>query len=88
MTWIPFEHRKMTEEEKRYYGEEVKSMLDCELPEGDEEILVTYKFKDELYVGVDTFLNDGSACYLDSGSEFITEAIAWQPLPKPYRKGD
>ena len=84
--WIPFTQRELDEEEKEYYGDEIKYMLDCKLPEEDEEILVTYKWKNEFYVGNDTFLRDGSECYLDSGREFITEAIAWMPLPAPYKK--
>jgi hypothetical protein len=82
--WIAFTQRELTEEEKEHYGNEIKYMLDCKLPEEDEEILVTYKWKDKFYVGNDTFLRDGSECYLDSGREFITEAIAWQSLPAPY----
>lgn len=84
--WIPFTDRELTEEEKEHYGEDVECMLDCKLPEEDEEILVTSKFKDKLYVGVDTFMKDGSACYLDSGMELVTEAIAWMPLPEAYQQ--
>ena len=84
--WIPFTDRELTEEEKEHYGEDVECMLDCKLPEEDEEILITYKFKGELYVNTDTFMRDGSECYLDSGMEFITEAIAWQPLPEPFKQ--
>lgn len=83
--WIPFKQREATEEEKEFYGEECKYMLDCQLPEEDEEIFVTYRWKDGFYVGNDIFLKDGCECYLESGREFVTEAIAWQPLPEPYK---
>lgn len=86
--WIPFKQRELDEEEKEYYGDDIKYMLDCRLPEEDEEILVTYRFKDELYVDHDIFLRDGSECYLDSGREFITEAIAWMPKPEPYKEAE
>ncbi len=87
--WIPFTQRELTEEEKEHYGEDIKYMLDCKLPEEDEEILVTYKFKDKFYVDHDIFLKDGSMCYLDSSRELIDEVIAWQPLPAPYQpKGE
>lgn len=86
--WIPFTQREMTEEEKEYIGEELGYILDCPLPEEDEEILVTYRFKEDLYVDVDTFLRDGFACYLDSGSDLVTEAIAWRRKPEPYKKGE
>lgn len=86
--WIPFTQREMTEEEKEFFDEEDEIyMLDCPLPEEDEEILVTYKFKDELYVDMDTFLRDAFACYLDSGKDLVTEAIAWRRKPEPYKKG-
>ena len=86
--WIPFVHREMTEDEKESFGD-FNFMLDCQLPDEDEEILVTYKLKDELYVDVDTFMRDGSECYLDSGRDFVTEAVAWMKKPQPYQpKGE
>lgn len=81
--WIPFALRECDEEEKEAFNSDY--MLSCELPDEDEEIFVTYRFKDEFYVGTDTFMRDGSECYLDSGKEFVTEAIAWKPLPEPYK---
>ena len=86
--WIPFVQREMTEDEKESFGD-LNFMLDCQLPDEDEEILITYKFKDELYVYVDTFMRDGSECYLDSGRDFVTEAVAWRKKPQPYQpKGE
>ena len=84
--WIPFEQREADEEEKEYCleqtGYEIEFMLCGKLPEEDEEILVSYK---NGYVNTDVFLKDGNACYLDSGNEFVTEAIAWMPLPPAYK---
>lgn len=86
--WIPFVQREMTEDEKESFGD-LNFMLDCQLPDENEEILITYKFKDELYVDVDTFMRDGSECYLDSGRDFVTEAVAWMKKPHPYQpKGE
>lgn len=86
--WIPFVQREMTEDEKESFGD-LNFMLDCQLPDENEEILITYKFKDELYVDVDTFMRDGSECYLDSGRDFVTEAVAWRKKPQPYQpKGE
>ena len=86
--WIPFVQREMTEDEKESFGD-FNFMLDCQLPDEDEEILITYKFKDELYVYVDTFMRDGSECYLDSGRDFVTEAVAWSKKPQTYQpKGE
>ena len=86
--WIPFTQRELTEEEKEHYGNEIEFMLDCKLPEEDEEILVTSKYKDKLYVDTDIFMRDGSECYLDSGRDLVTDVIAWMPLPAPYKKGE
>lgn len=73
--WIPFT--------LHYDEEEEKEMLNCPLPEEDEEILVTYQ---NGYVGEDIFLKDSAyECYLDSNREFVTEAIAWMPKPQPYK---
>ena len=83
--WIPFKQREADVEEKEIFG--CETMLDCKLPEDGEEIFVTHKFKDKLYVCGDTFMRDGSECYLESGLEFVSEAIAWQPLPEPYKEG-
>lgn len=84
--WIPFEQREADEEEKKYYlehtGYEIEFMLCGKLPEEDEEILVSYK---NGYVDTDVFMRDGNACYLDSGNEFVEEAIAWMPKPKAYK---
>ena len=85
--WIPFEQREADEEEKEYwlenYGQEIEYMLCGRLPDEDEEIIVSYA---NGCVGEDTFMCDGCECYLDSGNELVTEAIAWMPKPQPYKK--
>lgn len=85
--WIPFEQREADEEEKahflEHYGYELEYMLCGRLPDEDEEILVTYS---NGCVGEDIFLRDGTECYLDSGQEIVTEAIAWMPKPQSYKK--
>lgn len=83
--WIPFTQREMTEDEKECCGTEEGYMLDCPLPEEDEEILVTYS---NGTVDVDIFMRDGNECYLDSGNDLVTEAIAWRKKPTPYQKGE
>lgn len=82
--WIPFEMREMDEEEKRCNGVEDGYILNCPLPDEDEEILVTYS---NGTVDVDIFMRDGNECYLDSGNDLVTEAIAWRKKPAPYQKG-
>ena len=83
--WIPFEMREMDEEEKRCNGVEDGYILNCPLPDEDEEILVTYS---NGTVDVDIFMCDGNECYLDSGNDLVTEAIAWRKKPAPYQKGE
>ena len=84
--WIPFEQRKADDEEKEYwlenYGIEIEYMLCGNLPDNDEEILVSCNG----HVMTDTFMYDCGECYLDSGCEIIEEATAWMPLPQPYKK--
>jgi hypothetical protein len=82
--WIPFTQRKMTEEEKQELDTDLEYILDCKLPDNDTEILVCSKFG---HVFLDTFINDCDGCYLDSGYEFIEDAVAWMPLPTPYNAG-
>ena len=81
--WIPFTQRKMTTEEKEEMNTDFDYILDCKLPDDGTEILVCSKFG---HVFMDTFINDGDGCYLDSGYEFIEDAIAWMPLPEPYKE--
>ena len=71
-TWIQF-----TSEYSEEYEIEI---MNCRLPDDDEEILVT----NGRSVWKDTFFRDGRECYLDGGYGFTDEVIAWQPLPKPF----
>jgi hypothetical protein len=72
--WIQFEAE---------YDEDLKmDMLQCEIPEDEEEILVT----DGESVWCDAFLRDGMECYLDSGNDLIITVKAWMPLPEPYKE--
>lgn len=66
--WIPFT-----------FDEE--GVLDCRLPDVDEEILIS----DGETVVVDTFLWDEEGYYLDS-TNWDLEGLAWMPLPKPHSK--
>ena len=78
--WIPFKLRKADDEEREHFG--CDEVLDCQLPDEDQEILISYKSG---YVGVDTFMYDDGGWYLDSGCEFVTEAVAWMPKPEIYK---
>lgn len=77
--WIPFLWRE-TKEDDGYDPKEFPLMACGELPENDQEILVTNRY----HVWLDTFLND-DGIYLDSGSDLVGDVTAWMPLPEPYK---
>ena len=85
MTWIPFKTRPLTEEEKEEHPE-WDCILDCKLPDDGQRILVTIRIRGHEEVQQDEFYSDDGS-YLDSGYEIGTEAVAWMPLPEPW-KGD
>ena len=83
--WIPVKYHELTEEERKecLFSADIKYMLDCELPDDEQEIIVT----DGRHVWVDTcIVNDGYA--LDSGHDWIEGVVAWMPLPEPYRESE
>ena len=84
--WIPFETRPLTEEEKEEHPE-WDCILDCKLPDDGQRILVAIRIRGHEEVQQDEFYSDDGS-YLDSGYEIGTEAIAWMPLPEPYREGE
>lgn len=64
-----------------YDEEEQEAILQGKLPEEEEEILATNGEN----VWLDTFMRDGSECYLDSGFDLVDGVLAWMPLPDPYK---
>ena len=83
--WIPVKYHELTEEERKecLFSADIKYMIDCELPDDEQEIIVT----DGRHVWVDTcIMNDGYE--LDSGHDWIEDVIAWMPLPEPYRESE
>lgn len=84
--WIPFTYRTPTEGEKEDHPD-WDYILDCKLPEDGQRILVTIEHSCHEPVQLDEFYYDSDGCYLDSGYDigYGEEAIAWMPLPEPYR---
>lgn len=84
--WIPVEWHYCTDAERDEYGfgKDIAVVLDCEMPNDEQEILVTtshgYVEKDVCYI------DDGYS--LDSGYDWLEDIKAWKPLPEPYRGGD
>lgn len=84
--WIPIKWHEITEEERERegYPEEWITHLDCLMPDDGQEILITVKgSKGRRWVEKDTALIDDEH-YLDSGYDWVDDAIAWMPLPEPY----
>ena len=69
--WIPMTKRKMTDEDD--------VIFECELPEDNQEVIVSYGDN----VRTDIF------CIEDGGYHFdcvdIRKVQAWMPLPEPYK---
>lgn len=84
--WIPIKWHDCTDEDREKYGfsKDVVAVFDCEMPDDEQEILVTsshgYVEKDVCYI------DDGYS--LDSGWDWIEDIKAWMPLPEPYREGE
>ena len=61
------------------------------LPEEDDDYLVTVDDEDARFVAECSYDSIfGWGFYSDVGDEFleISNVIAWQPLPEPYKEGD
>ena len=81
-SWVPIAYRDMTEEEKEYFEAEFDEakILDCTLPDIDEEVFVSHRGS----VYTDIFHNDRGIVYFEDVD--IEDVDAWMPLPKPYEK--
>ena len=87
--WIPVKYHDITDEEREERGisEDIAYLLDCKLPENEEEILITRKWRDGYIVEHDMCMVD-DGYFLESVLDWI-DVIAWMPLPQPYQpKGE
>ena len=84
--WIPVSYHEITEEERdeNGYPEYWVYLLDCEMPQDEQEILVQAKNGE---IRWDVCYLDGEFS-LDSGWDWVDEIVAWMPLPEPYKGGD
>ena len=81
--WRPFKCREATEDDYSSFD----YIMECELPEDGQTVLVTIQTKGHEPVQVDTYYGGGGEeCALDSGYALCDEAIAWRPLPEPYKE--
>ena len=84
--WIPVSYHEITEEEREEngYPKDWVYLLDCEMPQDEQEILVQVKNGEIRW----------DVCYpddrfsLDSGWDWADDVVAWMPLPEPYTGAD
>lgn len=82
--WIPVKWHYITDEERERegYPKDWVYHIDCEMPEDEQEILVTTNHgcveKDVCY------LDDGFS--LDSGWEWVDDIVAWMPMPEQWKE--
>ena len=82
--WIPVKYHQISEKERaeESISNDIQYMLDCKMPDDEQEILVT----NGETTWQDTSFIDCDGYYLDSNYDWI-DITAWRPLPDPY-KGD
>lgn len=80
--WIPVPWHESTDQEREKYNlpNSMVYMLDCLLPDDDQEILITTNSGDVMQDI--NYIDDGY--YLDSDYDWIN-VLAWMPLPEPYK---
>lgn len=84
--WISIKWHDCTDEDREKYGfsKEIVCVFDCEMPDDEQEILVTTSHG---YIEKDVnYIDDGF--HLDSGWDWIEDIKAWMPLPKMYEEGE
>lgn len=83
--WIPVKYHQISEKERaeEFLSKDIQYMLDCKMPDDEQEILVTNgetTWKDTCFI-------DSNGYYLDGGYDWI-DITAWQALPEPYEEDD
>lgn len=83
--WIPVKYHQISEKERaeEFLSKDIQYMLDCKMPDDEQEILVTNgetTWKDTCFI-------DSNGYYLDGGYDWI-DITAWQPLPNPMKEDD
>lgn len=81
--WIPVEYHQISEKEREEesISKDIHYMLDCKMPDDEQEILVT----NGETTWQDTSFIDCDGYYLDSNYDWI-KITAWRPLPDPYKE--
>ena len=80
-SWIPFRVRELTEEEKQMHPDWL-FMYDCQIPEVNQEILISVLGAKYEHVQTDVWTEFG----LDGCWTIPDEAVAWMPMPEEYKE--
>ena len=79
--WNELVFRNLTPEEKEEYANFDWSYMIENLPEYNEDVLVTNGIR----IWVDSFDEDADGVYLSGTDSEIDGVTAWMPLPNPYK---
>ena len=79
--WNELVFRDLTPEEKEEYSNFDWSYMIENLPEYNEDVLVTNGIR----IWVDSFDEDADGVYLSGTDNEIDGVTAWMPLPNPYK---
>lgn len=83
-SWIPVKGHYATDDEIKEHPD-IAYWFDCMMPNDDEEILISVRYKNHSTVYKDVcYVDDGY--HLDSGFDWITDVTAWCKLPEPYQE--
>ena len=86
--WIPIKSRPMDEDEREEWSAKLGHKLEddeaviytSQLPDDGQEVLICLRNGD---IRMDAFGEDDLGCYFDECD--IEDAIAWTPLPEPWK---
>lgn len=81
--WIPVKYHQISEKEhaEESISKDIHYMLDCKMPDDEQEILVT----NGKTTWQDMCCIDSDGYYLDNNYDWI-EITAWRPIPEPYKE--
>lgn len=81
--WIPVKYHQISEKEhaEESISKDIHYMLDCKMPDDEQEILVT----NGKTTWQDMCRIDSDGYYLDNNYDWI-EITAWRPIPEPYKE--
>lgn len=79
--WNELVFRNLTPEEEKEYANFDWSYMIENLPEYNEDVLVT----NGICIWVDSFDEDADGVYLSGTGDEMTGVTAWMPLPNPYK---